>query len=509
MTTSQQILHSVEYTKLKGLKDLTISFDGKSVTGIFGVNGAGKSTIIHSILCLYRPVDNINKSKSEVDTVNYKFSSFFRSTNFDSWKGSELKMIHSYRINEHKYDKQSKVFSKKESRWHPKYKTRIQRPVFFIGIETCVPNIELIKSMNKINFKANSGNHLSQDIIKNASYILNNNYSNCIKSTSGKKVHKIITTDSISYSSMTMGAGEQRVLHILEKVFTAPKYALIVIDEIELTLHVDALDKMIEVLVKHCDKKNKQLIFTSHKHELGERNDINVRFIEKLEHRTLCFDGLSKGCLIKMTGIPDKFLTLYVEDIFAKCIIDKIIDEEKMRKFCQVSIYGSASNGFTVASGIILLNHNVDNNLIILDGDVYTTQEDRSTQLQQKLSGNEKDHDEKIQKASSMLKSFITNDKLAPEEFVYNALKRSNSNSEIVCDIKTYSPKPNDNHDFIKGVLIKNGNTETDLFRGYFGVIDEFSKTEEWRDYTSEIREWLNNHRLTIFNSKSTPEGSV
>ncbi len=45
---------SMHVDSLKGLKNLDISLD-KNLTAIMGVNGAGKSTILHALACVYGP----------------------------------------------------------------------------------------------------------------------------------------------------------------------------------------------------------------------------------------------------------------------------------------------------------------------------------------------------------------------------------------------------------------------------------------------------------------------
>ena len=49
---SQQRLKSLSITGLRGLKNLNISFEDKDVTGIFGVNGCGKTTLLCTSLSL-------------------------------------------------------------------------------------------------------------------------------------------------------------------------------------------------------------------------------------------------------------------------------------------------------------------------------------------------------------------------------------------------------------------------------------------------------------------------
>lgn len=55
-----------------------------------------------------------------------------------------------------------------------------------------------------------------------------------------------------------MSAGEQKIFLILETILKADKNALILIDELDLLLHDEALKKLIEVISSHAkDKTNK------------------------------------------------------------------------------------------------------------------------------------------------------------------------------------------------------------------------------------------------------------
>lgn len=78
----KQSLDEVRFSQLEGLKNLEISFKDKNVTAIFGINGCGKSTILHALACLYRP-------HSEIGEKNY-FTRFFKRENRVTWIGSKL-----------------------------------------------------------------------------------------------------------------------------------------------------------------------------------------------------------------------------------------------------------------------------------------------------------------------------------------------------------------------------------------------------------------------------------
>ena len=81
----KQILKSVHFKQLKCLNDVTICFSD-TLTAIMGVNGAGKTTVIHALACVYQPDDG---GKGE----NHKFPEFFVPNTDSLWRGSELYVV--------------------------------------------------------------------------------------------------------------------------------------------------------------------------------------------------------------------------------------------------------------------------------------------------------------------------------------------------------------------------------------------------------------------------------
>lgn len=49
---NKYIIRSICFNKLKGLNNANIVFSD-TLTAIMGVNGAGKTTVIHALACLY------------------------------------------------------------------------------------------------------------------------------------------------------------------------------------------------------------------------------------------------------------------------------------------------------------------------------------------------------------------------------------------------------------------------------------------------------------------------
>lgn len=131
MPVIPQSLDKVFFTQLKGLHNVEISFMDKPVTAIFGVNGCGKSTILHALACLYRP-------NSHIGEKNY-FTRFFKRENGVSWTGSKLHAY--YTIRGHSSFRE---YGKMGDRWTPRIDSRPQRDVVYLGISSCVPDIEQV-----------------------------------------------------------------------------------------------------------------------------------------------------------------------------------------------------------------------------------------------------------------------------------------------------------------------------------------------------------------------------
>ena len=171
-----------------------------------------------------------------------------------------------------------------------------------------------------------------------------------------------------------MGAGEQRVFLILLEVLKAPKNALILIDEIDLLLHQDALIKLLRQLDKIAEDKKLQIIFTTHAQEILSLDFIAVRHILQTEKKTLCFTSTKPDALQRLTGKSERLLEIFVEDDLAASIIQKICLQKQMKKYVAIKRFGAAQNCYTTACGALLIGiDNIDNMLFVLDGDIDTS----------------------------------------------------------------------------------------------------------------------------------------
>lgn len=94
-----------------------------------------------------------------------------------------------------------------------------------------------------------------------------------------------------------------------------------------------------------------------------------------------------------------------------------------MLRHISIIPFGSIENGFTVAAGMVLGGGNVSNILVVTDGDKYISQEERRKQIEKVLSGNENWHEERVEKALSIITQFDLPINTAPEKYIWEILK--------------------------------------------------------------------------------------
>ncbi len=186
---------------MKNLHDITIEFGPNVITGIFGSNGCGKSTVLHALACIYKPSNDSIR-------IDYKFSSFFLPTTLGTWRGSEFvanfDMIH---VEGGIMQPDLRTYKKGKERWSPRYDRRPAREVFYIGISSCVPDMEKETRKSRLQFLEHAWSN--QDVIDRlktiSSYVMNRPYGEIKQFEAGRKLYKGLTFSGLTYPSLYMG----------------------------------------------------------------------------------------------------------------------------------------------------------------------------------------------------------------------------------------------------------------------------------------------------------------
>ena len=485
---SQPRLKSLSITGLRRLKNLNISFEDKDVTGIFGVNGCGKTTLLYALLCLYNQKNPASQ---------FNFGNFFKKCSPNEFDDTEIIADISYRIGKDIHD--TNVTYKKSAgsdRWTPKTSRRPERKVYFLGISSSVPSIENEKETT-VNYTFDEDNNLDNGILGLARRILGIQYTQISRTKRNNKDYYHATVqDGANYFSISMGAGEQRVLRLLEVIEKVENYSLVIIDEIDLTLHNAALMRLIDYLVEKGKSRHVQFIFSSHCEALTKRKDINIRHLLQTPIKTLCFNESNPECMESMTGEILRPIEIYVEDILAKTIVAQVAKELMISKRVIIKQYGSCTNAFVASSGMHMLGQSLNHKLFVLDGDTYRTEEERKNQLKKFYSGTEPDKEQKRNDVLRHILRLNLPDDEQPEKYINHILTKDieNQNTEIVALAKSII-EPNDPHKYLDDIINGLGDEES---VGLYKVIEELAKHPEWNSYTESVRNWLINEKKNL-----------
>ena len=479
-----QQINSLHIDKLKGLEDFDISFEDKNITAILGENGCGKSTILHVLACLYR-------GESKESETNY-FTRFFKRVGGAAWAGS--KMTANFKVNN---SIKSIVYEKAQDRWKPRIEKRLERNTFYIGIDSCVPSIEK-ESITKTSYSMIRGLDIANKnlIIAGASQIMGRDYTEFEKPKCGRRSYKKVNlVGNIQYTSLSMGAGEQRIFTILDRIYNVPEYSLILIDELDLTLHTIAMKRLLDIMVKVANERNLQIIFTTHREEVTSRTDINIRHIWKPanQNRSLCLNQTNPLCMFRLNGHIQKNYEVYVEDDLAEAIVNSVLREYEVLNYVNVIRFGDAANAFSVAAGLHIQGQLSEKQLILIDGDVYKTDEEKLNIMKKRYSGNENGKEIVRREAISHIKQFNLPEHEHPEHFLWTLLKtKQGSLSEFANRIQT---NINDKHHYLYDIFILQGESRPIFLKE---LIEELRVDPAWDNYVSEVNTWAFNCKQTL-----------
>lgn len=492
MPASQQVTHSLSIKKLKGISSLDeVRFDEKPLTAILGPNGCGKSTILHALACCYKPAEGS-------DQQNWQFRDFFTPTTDSTWAGSSLAMVHSYRDGTTEFTNLRTEYRKNADRWSPRYVNRPERYVQFIGIKSCVPQIEEETYTSAINYQTET--HADAGLIMSKmGTVFNRAYTELnIHQARAKRRYPGLALDGTRYSALAMGAGEQRVLEILSAVFNAPKYALLLIDEIDLLLHTAALTKLIEILFQRAQEKSLQIVFTTHREAILElKNMVSIKHIHtvKAVSKTYCFSNTKPDALRRLTGQGDRPLEIFVEDEMTLAIVEYELSKLGMKRVANITPYGAATNCFTLAAGLILSGgHSVDTQLFLLDGDLYVTQEHQLERVNAVLSGTETHADARRQSCLNGIRKLCAGAGTAPapeaqlHRMIRDLPKQEDEGVNEIIDIAVCIEAVDDTHSFIE-IILQTLNVRRPV--GLNTIVSVAARSPAWEPYVAELRQWL------------------
>jgi hypothetical protein len=413
-------------------------------------------------------------------------------------------MFYSQRDGTNEFRNLKMEYRKNADRWSPRYTNRPERYVRFIGIKSCVPRIEEETYTSAISYQTEP--HADAGLIMaKMGAVFNRAYNELNIHRAARRRYPGLALDGTRYSALAMGAGEQRVLEILSAAFNAPKYALLLIDEIDLLLHTAALKQLISILFQRAIDKSLQIVFTTHREAILDLKEVvSIKHIHtvKAVPKSYCFSNTKPDALRRLTGRQDRPIEIFVEDDMAFAIVEFELFRLGMKRVANITPYGAATNCFTLAAGLILSGgHSVASQLFLLDGDLYVTRELQLVRANAVLSGTEAHAAARRERCLESIRTLRAQagTPLAPEAQLHRMIRElpqqeDEGISEIV-DLAISIEAVDDTHSFIE-LIVKTLNVQRSV--GLNAIVKVAALSTAWDPYVVELRDWLGARRAGL-----------
>lgn len=352
-------LEFLELTNLRGWTGQRIEFKFP-IVAIVGENGMGKSTIIQAAAALYKP---------PTGDSGYYASAFFPDTAWEELSGIEIK-------GSVKEGTTSRVVSvrKPTTRWRG-IETRRERPVRFLDLKRILPIYSKTgySRLAKRQYTEATAEAFDAANLGRLSSIVGKTYSLAKQSTTSADANRkipVLQTDGNEYSGFHQGAGETTITELLS--LDIPNNSIVLIDEIETSLHPRAQRRLIRDLAEVSRLKHVQFIVTTHSPYILDELPIyaRIQILKDLGTKQVVHGVSSEFALSRMDEDNYPEIDIYVEDISAKILVEEIIAKADLSLLSRVQIipYGAANVGKSLG----LMNHQnrfPKPTIVLLDGD--------------------------------------------------------------------------------------------------------------------------------------------
>jgi len=180
----------------------------------------------------------------------------------------------------------------------------------------------------------------------------------------------VLQTTGTEYSGFHQGAGETTVTELLS--LNIPNNSIILIDEIETSLHPRAQRRLMRDLAEISRLKHVQFIVTTHSPYILDELPIyaRIQILNDLGEKRVIHGVSSEFALSRMDEENYPEIDIYVEDTSAKIMVEEILAKADLTLLSRVQIipYGAANVGKSLG----LMNHQnrfPKPTIVLLDGD--------------------------------------------------------------------------------------------------------------------------------------------
>jgi predicted ATPase len=330
----------LEWLEIKGLRGWAGQrFDFQyPIMAVVGENGVGKSTVLQAAASVYKLPKGAKKGKFASD--------FFPKTTWENVKNASVV----YSVREGGRITESSL-RKPGERWRGNPQ-RPERYVSYVDLSRIQPvaarpgYTKLVKShhieVSAMTFDASRLGRFCQimgrpyDLAKLA-----------ITNIHARRPVPVLSQQGATYSGFHQGAGETTILELLDSEML--QYGIVLIDEIESSLHPRLQRRLIRELAERCREREMQVVLTTHSpYVLAELPPEARAYIMVAGNEREIIYGVSpEFAMTKMDDVAQPECDLYVEDIRSQMLLTEILVAHAVAAVqrCRIIPYGASSVG--------------------------------------------------------------------------------------------------------------------------------------------------------------------
>ena len=352
-------LDALEISGVRGWTGQRMDFQFFPMVALVGENGVGKSTVLQAAASIYRG-----------PTKRMKFpSAHFPDTPWERIERASIK----WWVREGQTTREGSV-RKESTRWrgNPDRRERNVENIDLSRIQPVSARVGYFR-LAKPQHKEVSSVSFDEDRLSRLSNILGKKYaiaSMSLTDFDATRSVPVIQHKDAKYSGFHGGAGETAMLELLEN--DIPQNSLVVIDEIETSLHPRSQRQLIRDLADICRVKEVQIIMSTHSPYILDELPEEARLYiwEGAEGREIMKGVSPEFAMTKMDLEQHPELDIYVEDEAAQIMLREIIIAHSTNVIgrCLIIPYGAASVGQSLGQ-MVQGNRFPRPTRVFLDGD--------------------------------------------------------------------------------------------------------------------------------------------
>jgi predicted ATPase len=330
-----QFLSSVKIEGLRGWNAEQVDFRFP-IVAIAGENGSGKSTILKIAASAYHNTGADQYAKT------FNPDDFFPKTQWEDVAG--VRLTYTVRRGDQTV---SYTLRKPSTRWRG-MPERATRRSYFLDISRTQP-IDTLIGYGKIAKEVAFGDQevaLSDTERRRLARVLKKEYTDSRMVLAGEggqqKQVGVLTIDGTTYSNFHQGAGEDSSADLIALLQEAPDHSLVIIDEVEASLHPRAQRRLVTELIDLARRKRLQFIVSTHSpFVLARLPDLARVYLQTAPDgsRSVLYGVSHEYALTMMDDEQHPDLILYAEDERAGYLGAALLadDPERLRRLQFVS----------------------------------------------------------------------------------------------------------------------------------------------------------------------------